>query len=146
MGRHSTPSIGIALVLLLGGGCAKPQPSASVIESNVRAEWTAFTSHDGPGYGALLDDEYVGVEVDSAGARNKQQAVAEVDHVAIAEWTLSSFDVRPLGPDVVMAVYEASLRWAPPAEVRFLRVYVTELWRRRGEQWKAWRYQETRVK
>jgi hypothetical protein len=137
----------VAAAVIAGVAIARSQrPRTEQVEGDVRAEWTALAGRDKAAYAALLDDELIAVEVDAAGTRNKVQAIAEVDHVSIAEWTLTSLTVQPLGPKTAMATYEASLRWTPPAEVRFLRLYVTEVWVWRGDRWKLLHYQETRVR
>jgi hypothetical protein len=84
--------------------------------------------------------------VDSAGTRNRSEAIQEIATSRVSDVLLSRFDARPLGGDAAMLTYEASLSFSPPASVRFLRVYVTEIWIRRGGEWKAIHYQETRVK
>jgi hypothetical protein len=52
----------------------------------------------------------------------------------------------PLGPDAAFVIYESTMQFPPRAQVRYSRVYITELWMKRGGQWKEVHYQETRVK
>jgi hypothetical protein len=132
------------------GRSAAPSPRdgslKEVLQPKVQAEWDAFKSKDAVGYGSLLADDFIAVEVDSAGTRNRSEAIQEIATSRVSDVLLSRFDARPLGGDAAMLTYEASLSFSPPASVRFLRVYVTEIWIRRGGEWKAIHYQETRVK
>jgi hypothetical protein len=54
--------------------------------------------------------------------------------------------VTPLGPEAAFVIYEVTMEFPPKAQVRYLRVYVGELWVKRAGQWKIQHYQETKVK
>ena len=124
---------------------ARPEAgSTDLLPPKVQAEWAAFKNKDTKAYGDLLSDDFLAVEVDSAGTRNRDQAIREISNSAVNDFTLSRLDVRPLGDDAAMVTYEASLQFPPSAQVRFLRIYVTEDWVRKGEEWKALHYQEKR--
>jgi ketosteroid isomerase-like protein len=116
------------------------------LEPKIGVEWTAFKNKDPKAYGELLADDFIAVEVDGEGTRNKAQAVREIERSNVTEFTLALIDVHPLGDDVAMVTYEVFLQFPPSAQVRFLRVYVTEIWQKQGQDWKALHYQETRVK
>jgi hypothetical protein len=45
-----------------------------------------------------------------------------------------------------MVIYEVTMQFPPTAEVRYSRVYITEIWVKRAGQWKELHYQETHVK
>jgi hypothetical protein len=117
-----------------------------ILEPKIQAEWTAFKTKDPKTYHDLLADDFIAVEVDSEGTRNKEQATAEIPKSNVTDFTLSRFDARPLGPDAAMVTYEAFLVFLPSAQVRYLRVYVTEIWVKKGAVWQALHYQETRVR
>jgi hypothetical protein len=117
-----------------------------VLEPKIQAEWNAFKNKDPKLYGDLLAVDFIAVEVDSEGTRNKDQAVAEIARSPVNDVTLSRLDVRPLGDDAAMLTYEAFLQFRPTSQIHFLRVYVTEIWQRTDGEWKALHYQETRVK
>jgi hypothetical protein len=126
---------------------ASSQPAVKdVLESKVRAEWEAFKRKDKQAYGDLLADDFVAVEDDGGGARNKIQAVNEVATSNIYNYSMAFFRVFPLAPDAVFVTYEITMEFSPRAANRINRVLISELWLKRGEQWKARYYQETRVK
>jgi hypothetical protein len=136
-----------------GSRQGKPSNSASsqqdvkdVIESKVKAEWDAFKKKDKQAYGDLLSDDFVAVEDDGDGARNKIHAVNEVAASNIYNYSLAFFRILPLAPDAVLVTYELTMEFPPRAVNRVKRVLISELWLKRGEQWKARYYQETRVK
>jgi hypothetical protein len=117
-----------------------------ILQPKIDVEWTAFKNKDPKAYGDLLADDFIAVEVDSEGTRNKVQAVREIERSTVTDFTLARIDVRPLGDDAAMVTYEVFLQFPPSAQVRFLRVYVSEIWQRMAGDWKAIHYQETRVR
>jgi hypothetical protein len=117
-----------------------------MFESKIKVEWEALKNKDKKGYAELLADDYEGVEVDSRGERNKIQAVNEVDAGNVYKYTLFGFRVTPLAPDAAFVIYTVTMEFPPKAQVRYLRVYVGELWVKRAGQWKIQHYQETKVK
>ncbi len=131
--RHST------------NGSAQPDLKQT-LESKVRAEWSAFKNKDKRAYSEFLADDFVAVEADNQGERNKWHVLREVESSVVYDYMLAVFRVVPLGPDAAFITYEASLQFPPKAQVRFERIYIGEVWVKRGGQWKALHYQETRVR
>jgi len=117
-----------------------------ILESKVKAEWEAFKKKDKKAYSDLLADDFVAVEDDGEGERNKIHAVNEVDASNIYNYSLAFFQLLPLAPDVAFVRYEITMEFPPKAVNRYKRVLVGELWLKRGGQWKERHYQETRVK
>jgi len=117
-----------------------------ILESKVKAEWEAFKKKDKKAYSDLLADDFVAVEDDGEGERNKIHAVNEVDASNIYNYSLAFFQLLPLAPDVAFVRYEITMEFPLKAVNRYKRVLVGELWLKRGGQWKERHYQETRVK
>ncbi|HTA23875.1 MAG TPA: nuclear transport factor 2 family protein [Terriglobales bacterium] len=117
-----------------------------MFESKIKAEWDALKNKDKAAYGALLADDYEGVEIDNRGERNKIQAVNEMADTNVVSYTLWGYKLIPLGPDAAFVIYEVTMQFSPKSVVRFSRVYITELWVKRGGEWKELHYQETHVK
>jgi len=115
-------------------------------QSKINAEWEALKNKDKKTYGALLADDYQGVEVDGRGERNKIQAINEVMDGNVYNYTLWGYKMIPLNPDAAFLIYEVTLQFPPKSSVRFSRVYITELWVKRAGEWKELHYQETHVK
>ena len=115
-------------------------------QAKIKAEWEALKNKDKKAYGALLADDYQGVEVDGRGERTRLQAINEVAEGNVYDYTLWGFKLIPLGPDAAFLIYEVTLQFPPRSAVRYSRVYITELWVKRGGEWKELHYQETHVK
>ena len=114
--------------------------------AKIKAEWDALKNKDKKAYGELLADDYQGVEVDNQGERTKIQALNELANGNVSNYTFWGFKLIPLGPDAAFVIYEVNLQFPPRSVIRFSRVYITELWVKRGGQWKELHYQETHVK
>ncbi len=117
-----------------------------MFEARVKAEWEALKNKDRKAYAELLADDYQGVEVDGMGERNKIQVLNALAEENVFNYTLWGFKLVPLGPDAAMVIYEVTMQFPPRAQIRYSRVYITEIWVKRDGQWKVLHYQETRVK
>jgi Domain of unknown function (DUF4440) len=117
-----------------------------IFQSKIKVEWEAIKNKDKKAYGELLADDYQGVEVDGRGERNRIQAINELAQTNVYNYTLWGFKLTPLGTDAAFVIYEVTMQFPPKAQIRYSRVYITELWVKRGGQWKELHYQETHVK
>ncbi len=117
-----------------------------LLESKVRAEWESFKIKDKKAYTDLLADDFVAVETDGEGARNKIHAANELVISPLRNYTLHNFRLITAGPDAAVVTYELTMEFPPKSTVRFLRVWASELWLNREGRWQARYYQETRVK
>jgi hypothetical protein len=115
-------------------------------EAKIESEWEAIKNKDRKAYGDLLADDYQGVEIDGRGERNRVHAIDELLESNVFNYSLWGFKLIPAGPDGVLLIYEVNMLFPPKSEVRFSRVYVSELWLKRSGQWKEVHYQETHVK
>jgi hypothetical protein len=117
-----------------------------MLESKIKVEWEALKNKDKKSYAELLADDYQGVEVDGRGERTKTQSVNELAEQNVFNYTLWGYKLLPLGTDAALAIYEVTMQFPPKAQVRYSRVYISELWVKRAGQWEELHYQETRVK
>jgi hypothetical protein len=117
-----------------------------MLESKVQAEWEAFKNKDKKTYTDLLAEDFVAVETDGEGARNKIHAANELVISPLRNYTLHNFRLITAGPDAAVVTYELTMEFPPKSTVRFLRVWASELWLNREGHWQARYYQETRVK
>jgi hypothetical protein len=115
-------------------------------QAQIKAEWDALKNKDKKAYGALLADDYEGVEADNQGERTKLQAINELAATNVFNYTMWGYKLVPLGPDAAFVIYEVTMQFPPKSAVRFSRVYITELWVKRAGEWKELHYQETHVK
>ena len=128
-----------------------PQPAAAspvekLLEGNVKTEWEAFKNKDKKAYSDLLADDFMGIEDDTQGMRNKYHAVEEIDRSVVVSYNLFAFRVLPLNPNAALVTYELTMLFPPKAQVRFKRVLISEVWLKHEGQWKMRYYQETRVR
>jgi hypothetical protein len=117
-----------------------------MFQAKIKAEWEALKNKDKKAYADLLADDYQGVEVDGQGERNKIQALNELPNGNVYNYTFWGFKLIPLGPDAAFVIYEVTLQFPPRSVTRYSRLYITELWVKRGGAWKELHYQETIVK
>lgn len=117
-----------------------------LLDAKIKAEWEAIKKKDQKAYGELLAEDYVSVEADGGGERYKWKALSELQQSVVTDYTLSFLKVTPLCPDAAFVRYEAFIRFPPKSIVPFEKILVGEIWVKRGAQWKALHYQETRVK
>ena len=117
-----------------------------LLASKVKAEWDAFKSRNKKAYSDLLSDDFVAVEDDGQGTRNRYHAANEVDQSNINNYDERFFKVFPLGPNATLVTYELTFIFPPKAQLRFKRVYISEIWVRQAADWKLRHYQETSVK
>lgn len=128
------------------GSASSDSALNTMFQSKIRAEWEALKIRDKKAYGDLLADDYQGVEIDGRGERNKIQSVNDLDETTTFNYTLERFKTISLGPDAALIIYESTMQFPPRAQLRYSRVYITELWVKRGGEWKELHYQETHVK
>lgn len=137
-----------------GKSSGRPQPASAsastslkqVLESNVKTEWEAFKKKDKQAYSNLLADDFVAVEDDNQGMRNKSAAAAEIDGSVVRDYHLFALNVVPLDANAALVTYEITLDFPMTAQVRLKRVLVSEVWLKRNGQWKERYYQETHVR
>lgn len=117
-----------------------------LLEAKVTAEWEAIKARDKEAFTKLLTDDFIAVEDDAEGARNRFKAANEISASMVHHYTLERMKAFPLGPDVTFVKYESTMGFPATAIYRYKRVWISEIWVRQGADWKLWRYQETRVK
>jgi len=86
------------------------------------------------------------VEEDGNGERNKLRVLREVGESVVNGYNLQASQVDSLGPAAALVTYENVIQFPRGAGSRFEKIFVSEIWLKRHGQWKAWRYQATRVK
>lgn len=123
-----------------------PEALQTTFEAKVKAEWEAIKNRDKEAFSKLLTDDFIAVEDDAEGARNRYRAANEVPSSMVHSYTLERFRAFALSPDVTFVKYESTMAFPSTAVYRYKRIWISEIWVRRGDDWKMWRYQETRVK
>lgn len=154
MAQQAPPTQTITMPTAFGAekktGNAATDALRDMFEAKIKTEWEALKNKDRKAYGDLLADDYQGVEVDNKGERSKLQALNELTDQNVANYTLWGFKMIPIGPesapDAALLIYESTIQFPPRAQVRYSRLYITELWMKRDGAWKEVHYQETHVR
>lgn len=108
--------------------------------------WKAFKDKDKKAYAEFLADDFMAVEEDGQGERTKTVVVREVDESVVHDYHLQLFRVDPIAAGAQLVTYENVIQFPPGAASRFEKIFICEIWVKRGGEWKSWRYQATRVK
>jgi hypothetical protein len=130
----------------MGSGVKVDPKLKEIFQTKIQAEWQAIKNKDKKVYADLLAEDYQGVEADGKGERTKGQALNELGAGNVVNYTLWGFKVIPLAPDAALVVYESTMQFPSSAQVRYSRIYISEIWMKRDKQWKEVHYQETHVK
>jgi len=130
----------------LHSNTAAPADLSELLQANIRGMWAAFRDKKKQTYADFLWDDYQAVEEDGDGERNKLRVLREVDQSVVNDYKLQAFQVDSLGPDSALVTYENVIQFPRGAGTRFEKIFIAEIWMKRHGQWKAWRYQATRVK
>jgi hypothetical protein len=117
-----------------------------LLEGNIRAMWIAFRDKKKDTFASYLWDDYQAVEEDGQGERNKLKVLREVLDNNVRDSKPQWFVMEKLGPEAMLVTYENFIQFPPAPGVRFEKIFISEIWMKRNGQWKAWRYQATRVK
>jgi hypothetical protein len=119
---------------------------SELLQANIRGMWAAFRDKKKQAYAEYLWDDYEAVEEDGNGERNKLRVLREVGESVVNGYNLQASQVDSLGPDAALVTYENVIQFPRGAGSRFEKIFISEIWLKRHGQWKAWRYQATRVK
>ena len=125
---------------------ATPSPLEAVFGDKVKTEWEAFKNKDKKAYSSLLTEDFVAVEDDNQGMRNRNTAANEIDRSVINSYNVFALKVLAVSENAALVTYELTMLFPPKAAVRLKRVLVSELWLKREGQWKLRYYQETHVR
>jgi hypothetical protein len=146
LAQSATSTESIKAVSTTTSGNSSALGTKELLESKIKTEWDAFKNRDKKAYSDMLADDFLAIEDDGQGTRNRYAAANEVDRSVVSNYSLFALNVMPLEPDAAFVTYEVTLQFPPKSQVRLKRVYVSELWIRRGGEWKARQYQETPVR
>jgi hypothetical protein len=116
------------------------------IEANIRQRWHDLKDKKKDAFAAVLSDDNTQVWADGRGARDKATAVRNLDDWTLNSYSLSNFKVTLLGPNAVVATYRAKPQGTAGGQEFNMTLDVTEVWVKRGAEWKELRFHETEVK
>ena len=125
---------------------AAPERLQQLLEAQVKAEWEAVKKRDKNSFSKLLADDFVQVEADGDGARNRYKAANELAESFLTDYHLQLFKTYALAPNITYVRYENTMEFPARSALRYKRMWISELWIKQGPDWKLWRYQETPVR
>ena len=146
--------LAITTSLLAQSSAAKPSKKASgtsslqaTLEKLENEGWEAFKNRDHKTYTALSTSDYTAVAADGKPAHDLNGILDVADHVKINSYKLNDMKVTPLGPDAALATYTADVNLAFGNEKpQDMKLNVTDVYVKRGGEWKAIRYHESEIK
>ena len=145
-----TTAVCLGLILTVSAQDAKPKTpaksTAGVLEANVRRAWELFKTKDKAGFATGLAEGYRSVEDDGDGARDAKAEVAEIDDFELAQYSLKNFQITSLGAGASLITYSAEYSGTAGGQPVHDRIAVSEIWVKRGTEWKELYSQDTKVK
>jgi hypothetical protein len=120
--------------------------NAAVLESSVGKLWEAFKNKDKATLSTMLDDGFRQFEEGLSTFGDKKTEVNAVDEFELISYTLSDFNVKPLGPNSALVTYIAQYQGKSGGEVSKGKSVFGEVWTRSGNKWKTLYMQETYIK
>src|SRR5262245_30053855 len=121
-------------------------PAGSALEGKIREAWQAWVKKDRQGVEKILAEDAVEIWADGKGERDKKSFLQGMEERTITKYSLSDFRFTPLGSEAQLAMYRASVEFASSGGPAQGTMVVSEVWIRRGPEWKLVHYQETEVK
>jgi hypothetical protein len=128
-----------------GGAHASP-PVANTIESKIRQAWQDFKDKKKDAFATLLTDDNTQVWADGKPPRDKPTTIKDLDAWTLNSYSLSNINIKPLGGDAAVATYQAKVDASVNGQKVNANLAVTDLWVKRGGEWKELRYHESEIK
>ncbi|MBZ5566815.1 MAG: nuclear transport factor 2 family protein [Acidobacteriia bacterium] len=120
-------------------------PLAAALEAKVRQAWADYQLKRKAAFSAILTDDFIAVEDDGAGPRDKMAEVAEIDQVDLEQYALTDFKVKPIAAAAALVMYTAEFSGKTTGQPMRDKVAVAEIWVKRGGPWKLLYEQMTKM-
>ena len=116
------------------------------LERREKQGWEAFKNKDRNGFTAIATDDYTAVIADGNGERDLKGTLDSMKEITINSYTLSDFKLTMMDPNAALLRYKASASYTIGTQPISGKLAVSDIWVKRGTQWKSLRYQETEMK
>jgi ketosteroid isomerase-like protein len=126
-----------------GSASAKSAP-APALQAKIEQAWKDWVKKDEKAVGNMLADDAVEIWADGKGPHDKKSTLDGMKSMNIEKYALSDFKVTPLAATAQLAQYRADVQFKGAPQP--YKLVVTEVWQKRGAEWKLVHYQETEVK
>ena len=127
-----------------GKSAAKSKSAATPNQATIEKAWADFQKKDAAGVSSIVSDDLIEIWADGSGAHDKKSTLAGMQTMNIEKYALSNFKFTPLGGNAELADYHATVKFKGTANE--YKLAVSEVWQKRGGEWKLVHYQETEVK
>ena len=118
----------------------------AMLERREKQGWEAFKNKDRDGFSAIATDDYTAVIADGNGERDLNGTLDSMKEITINSYTLSDFKLTSMGANAALLRYKASASYTIGTQPISGKLAVSDIWVKRGSQWKSLRYQETEMK
>jgi len=123
---------------------AKGKTAAAPNQATIEKAWVDFEKKDAAAVGNILAEDAIEIWADGKGPHDKKSTLDGMRAMNIEKYALSDFKFTPLGEKVELADYRATVKFKGAAQE--YKLVVSEVWEKRGRDWKLVHYQETEVK
>jgi hypothetical protein len=100
-----------------------------------KAVWQAVKDQKLDDFAAAMAPNYIGLYPD--GPRTVAADVAQIKGVALHDFEISFFDVRPIDPDTIIDTYRIDVSGQVHGTAFTGRYWVASVWHREGGKWRA---------
>jgi len=139
-----------ASALMAQTPASKPEKTGdlqALLEEREKAGWEAYKNKDAKAFTQLATSDYTAVIADGKPPRDLQGTLEAMNAVTIHHYACSDFKLTILGPNAAVLSYNASVKVTLGGDqAQDVKLAVTDVWVRRGGQWKAVRYHESEFK
>ena len=118
----------------------------STLEQRETQGWESFKNKDRNGFAAIVAGDYTAVLADGNGERDLQGTLDSMKEITINSYRLSEFKLTSLSSNAALLRYQASANYTIGTQPISGKLAVSDIWVKRGSQWKSVRYQETEMK
>ena len=131
---------------------SKPQATATksarapALQAKIEQAWKDWVKKDRKAVDKVLADDAVEIWADGTGAHDKKSTLEGMQPMNIQKYALSDFKFTPLGPNAQLAQYKAVVELPSASSTQKYNLVVSEVWQKRGSDWKLVHYQETEIK
>src|SRR5882724_2586651 len=123
--------------------CAE-SPEGKMLQTKIEQAWMDWVRKERKGVDQILADDAIEIWADGSGPHDKKATLDGMESMNIEMYVLSDFKFVPLGDGAELARYRAAVQFHGSPEKYNLAV--SEVWQKRGAEWKLVHYQETEVK
>jgi hypothetical protein len=123
---------------------AKGKTAVGPDQPTIEKAWADFQKKDAAGVSSVVSDDFIEIWADGSGVHDKKSTLAGMQAMNMEKYSLSDFKFRPLGDKATLADYRANVKFK--GDAKEYKLLVSEVWQKRGAEWKLVHYQETEVK